>query len=319
MKLNYAYGQTSLLVKQAVRNSYYQWHGHKETTWQEQYNNARKKMKNCFIPNLYFSKDKPAQYTLFSSTKKETWKNIDATIKKLVISCYICYKNAKEVLKYTIEKPEVQKIKADIDTMVFAEVKTTDMKAYKEMFDKRYELIIEKCFETVEKNWNNSQLTKEIKSMFTTGYTYGVRKTANKWMNGLDEKELAKKFIEQGISELEQKHITAIKRLHKSVKKVKEEINHFMTDEECRKNIKKTVIKKNINEWFFEKLDNRQKNDILYYIKTLDKREMNIEMVKRLVFAYGYKPEWCSGSCFQWTPEMKPVYDEYLKTGYYMG
>lgn len=314
-RTNYTYGQPSLLIKQAVSNSYYAWNGQKTQPLTAIIYGERKKLKGMFIPNIFFGRTKadqsPAQYRIFSSKKKENWKNIDVKIKMLVSACFIDYKTVSK-LGYVLDKPVAKKVKSDIDSIIFREIDTHDMAAYKKLWDCKFEEIINKVFENIEKNWNNGELNNEIKKLFTKSYVYGQRKTANKWMDNKDEEEIAKYLFENGFTALEKKHVSALKHRHISVKKVTEKLNYFMNAEEISEDTTKKVIAARINKWFFTK-DNQVKNNILYYIANANNMDKN-HYISLMETVYGYDDQWRRGIAgLKFTPEIKAKYDLYVK------
>ena len=319
MRMNYVYGQPSLLVKQCVMNSWANNTNKANIDLHEYIKNEQKKLKGCWIENFYFGhNDNELILERLIKSDNITYKSVDLVVKKIIMSCYITYNTVKTKLNYLINEPEVNKIKEDIINAVLTPVINSEFNTklksvttrYLTCFNKCYHKIITECRDKILNNWNNGP-TEEIKELFLNSYTYGKRRTDNKkwnWLKGKNNEEVAFKFIEEGIFTLDQATKTAIKRVDglsiKGVNDILKAKVNSMTDSE------KTYIttQKNVNQWW-NSMDDAIKNNCAQVIKN-SKNYDESSFVILLTQVYHYNIDWMINGRFKFTKQIKAFIDE---------
>ena len=294
MKLNYTYGQPSLTVKQATVNSYNEFKGRHDMTLVEAIKFNRKRINGQFNPRIYLGNGR-----LFKI--KDTWKGYDFAVKKLVASCFIDFMALKSS-GFMIEEPEIKKIKADIDVMLFnrEEFKSSEYAAYREQWNKISDKIILEMRDKVVKGWKDGRPCDEIIKFFGNKWqTYGVkRRYKNRgisktytYMDSKDINKIAKYLAAKGINKVvnTMKECKALTRRGISIHDVNTAIAQLVNDNKGKDIVE--IFKKGLNiiGWL-NNLNDRQLNNL----KILN--NMDESVADMYLSAYGFDMKWkCNG------------------------
>lgn len=287
MKLYYTYGRPQLLVKHLVTRYYNETDFVKDFTLEEYIKSQTLKLKGWFIPNLWLGNG-PIQMT------NETWCSYDRLVKTYIAATFIDWYVVTHACSSQIEAPLAKYIKHDIDLLVFNRESfiTGNYAQYKAFWDEHYEYIIGKMYLEVVNNWNDKVPSAYIQNLFTNSYTYKKRNRKSKWswLAQYTPEEIAKRLIEEGKTRLEGALISAMKRLHLSVKTVQVALNNQLAKLSAEE-IKTFQKRAEIKLWASEKSFNQLCDLSLYF-------EMEDTMfVTVLIRAYGFNDQWLYKGC----------------------
>lgn len=253
MKLNYTYGQPSLMVKNITKNGYYAWNGKRRVPLNIAIKDNTVKLKGWFIPNIFLG---------FGISIKDNWNSFNNVIRMLIAACYIDYMVVSKALSIPLSEPEPDKIKSDIDTIIFnrESFKSDTYSQFMEVWNNSYNYIISVIRNKVIECWEERQPCEEIRNLFTNSYTYKVRRTKWKWLDGKSEDEIAKELFDMGSIELDKDIISALKHRHLSVKCVLDSLNKLVDTLPTKQKEELTELN-NAKEWV-NTLNNDQIIDI---------------------------------------------------------
>lgn len=219
-QLNYTYGQPALMVKNMTKNSHYSWNG-RRTPLNIEIKDNKRKLKGWFIPNIFLG---------LGINIKNDWSAFYTTVRMLIAACYIDYMVVSKALSAPLTEPEVMKVKEDIDKIVFDRESfiVGAYASFHEFWESSYERIISDVRNKVIDEWQDKQPCKEIQNLFSNSYTYKVRRTKWKWLEGKTEEEIAKEIFNMGKVDLDSDMISALKHRHLSVKSVLDSLNKLV-------------------------------------------------------------------------------------------
>ena len=322
MKLYYTYGSASLLIKKCVFNSTISYTEDIKAVIKSEI----KKLTGSFNPRLFLGNRKnlnaAVQYRFFKNEKQENAKNVWTKLNTLILGGLIDEKIGRDLLKYTINRMEDDKIKQDIDKLLFFNVKeNTEISKIKSKWDESYKLVIRNLRKKLNKGWNNGQLTEELRNYFNNGHIRGTRKARNdkgiskiySYMDSMDVKDIAKHLILKGINKVtcKMKESKALTRRNISIKAVNEELFNIINDEEAKKDINKFRIKNEIKNWY-ESLDLNQKQTVMTSLMHYRTGEMTMCSTMNLLAVYGYKESWLlNGKITLWQSSITDFENDY--------
>lgn len=305
----YTYGRPQFLAQIITVNSFNSWKGEHTEDLKSQIKNNKKKLTGYYVANLWLGNGAMFDF-------KHTWKGIDFAIKKLIAACYCDYMAVKTAFATFLEEPEADKIRRDINELIFNRYNGQAFDGYKAYFDKSYEYIIKNVRDLVVNNWNKTEPCEEIKNFFNDSYTFKKRNRKSKydWMKEMTVIEIAKKLISQGIDKLTNALISAMKHLHISVKNVIEALENIIDSmgNEAKERIVETKIK---HEWFTS-LSDAQKNSVCNYVKQAGKNEWDFFNLKITLMRCFNAPE-CIFKCvgrYLWGPTVGEYYNNLYNT-----
>ena len=249
----------------------------------------RKRINGQFNPRMYLGNGR-----LFKI--KDTWKGYDFAVKKLVAGCFIDFMALKSS-GFMIKEPEIKKIKADIDVMLF---NRSEYAAYREQWNKISDKIIIETRDKVIKGWKDGRPCDEIIKFFGNKWqTYGVkRRYKNRgisktyaYMDSKDINKIAKYLAAKGINKVvnTMKECKALTRRGISIHDVNTAIAQLVNDNKGKDIVE--IFKKGLNiiGWL-NNLNDRQLND-LQILNNMDE-----SVADMYLSAYGFDMKWkCNG------------------------